>query len=194
LLSESAKEEFSGATVQDLPYHFDSVIVGLAPPLFNYEHLNTAFRILKHEHQTSDTLSSSGSRPPIPLIASHKAKYIGASDGALSLGPGPFITALEDAASVKAEILGKPSRSFFETVIRDFEFDGLSDEAGGQIALIGDDVEGDLGGGAVELKLWRILVQTGKYRPGDETRRGVKPPDELVESFAHWVDNLLANR
>jgi len=60
--------------------------------------------------------------------------------------------------------------------------------------LVGDDIEADLGGGAVELQLWRILVKTGKYRSGDETRSGVEPPDESAESFAHWVDSLLANR
>jgi ribonucleotide monophosphatase NagD (HAD superfamily) len=140
---------------------FDSVIVGLAPSLFTYEHLNAAFRILMNEQQTSDPHPSPGAKQSIPLIATHKAKYIGSSDGALSLGPGPFVTALENAASVESEIVGKPTRSFFEAVIRDFRSDNLSDEAGGQIALIGDDIEADLGGGAVELQLWRIL---GKFQ------------------------------
>jgi hypothetical protein len=187
------------------------VIVGLAPSLFTYEHLNVAFRILMNEHQPSDSLLS-GAKSAIPLIATHKGKYIGSDDGKLSLGPGPFVTALENAASVESEIVGKPTRSFFEAVIRDFRKDNLSNTAGGLIALIGDDIEADLGGGAVELQLWRILgeflpfflyiiirtrnsaVKTGKYRSGDETRSGVQPPNELAESFAHWVDNLLATR
>jgi ribonucleotide monophosphatase NagD (HAD superfamily) len=156
LLSESAKDEFIDGTAEDSG-PFDSVIVGLAPSLFTYQHLNIAFRVLMNEPQSPDTPSPSGTNPSIPLIATHKAKYIRSSDGALSLGPGPFVTALENAAGVKAEIVGKPSRNFFEAVIRDFRDDSLLDESGGRIALIGDDIESDLGGGAVELQMWRIL-------------------------------------
>jgi hypothetical protein len=34
-------------------------------------------------------------------------------------------------------------------------------------------------------------VKTGKYRPGDEQRAGVHPPDEVCESFAAFVDDLI---
>jgi hypothetical protein len=34
-------------------------------------------------------------------------------------------------------------------------------------------------------------VKTGKYRTGDETRDGLKQPDEVCESFAEWVNDLL---
>ncbi|THH02230.1 hypothetical protein EW026_g638 [Hermanssonia centrifuga] len=88
--------------------------------MFTYEHLNTAFRILL-------------STPPKPLIATHRAKYI----------------PLEAATGVQAEVVGKPSRTFFEMVIDDFAEDELLPE--GRIAIVGDDVETDLGGGAVEL-------------------------------------------
>jgi ribonucleotide monophosphatase NagD (HAD superfamily) len=97
----------------------------------------------------------------IPLIATHKAKYIeSAADGVLSLGPGPFVAALENASGSRAEIVGKPSRRFFQTVIDDFRSEELEDgmnEGLGEIAVIGDDVEADLGEGAIELGLWRIL-------------------------------------
>lgn len=177
------------------PADYDSVVIGLAPSLLSYAHLNTAFRIL---------LSS----PSKPFIATHKAKYIRAASekkdksqaqdsASLSLGPGPFVAAIENATGVHAEVVGKPSRAFFETVIDSFGAENSPDSSSdgsretSKIAIVGDDVETDLGGGAVELGLWRVLVKTGKYRPGDESRQGVVPPDEVFETFADFVDSLL---
>ncbi|KAJ3507107.1 hypothetical protein NLJ89_g6491 [Agrocybe chaxingu] len=254
LLNDSARAEVlsSGNLNEPLgplnPY-YDSVVVGLAPSLLDYEHLNMAFRILKGEtrqpeicpSQTDDQENERGRGKPaqaktqtpikqIPLIATHRAKYIQSSSGQLSLGPGPFVAALECAGgpSLQAHVIGKPTRAFFEMVIDDFgfesnaervqEFCGLRgrrpfsenghDHQGvfpagqggdgpirrtgkGKIVVIGDDVEADLGGGAVELGLWRVLVKTGKYRPGDENRAGIVPPDEVCDSFAAFVTSLL---
>ncbi|EKM58762.1 uncharacterized protein PHACADRAFT_87446 [Phanerochaete carnosa HHB-10118-sp] len=192
LLEPSPKDEIfrdlgpssEGTWASDSEY--DSVVVGLAPSLLTYEHLNTAFRIL---------LSSK----PKPLIATHSAKYIRvaepdpskseASHETLSLGPGPFVAALETATGARAEVVGKPSRAFFEMVIASFGEDEVCSD--GKITIIGDDIETDLGGGAVELGLWRVLVRTGKYRAGDENRSGVVPPDEVHDSFAAFVESLL---
>lgn len=142
----------------DVDDEFDSVVVGLTPSLFTYDHLNTAFRIL---------MSSS---PPKPLIATHRARYIRVSadtanpstaktnpNDTLSLGPGPFVAALEAAAGVEAQVVGKPSRVFFQTVIESLPEAALSGEDGSRVAIIGDDIETDLGGGALELGLWRVL-------------------------------------
>ena len=49
--------------------------------------------------------------------------------------------------------------------------------------MIGDDVEADVGG-AMAAGLLGILVQTGKYRPGQEMA--------LPERPAHVVQNLSA--
>ena len=78
---------------------------------------------------------------------------------------GPFVNALENASGVTAQIVGKPTHSFFQTVINSLEgtdkalkvqrSDGDGDS--GAIAIIGDDIESDLGGGANELGLWRVL-------------------------------------
>ena len=142
---------------------YDSVVIGLAPSLLTYANLNTAFRILL-------------SVPQSPLIATHRAKYIRVASEAkdaseaqgpvsLSLGPGPFVAALEAAAGIQAEVVGKPTRAFFETVINDFGFESVpqisSEDA--RIAIVGDDVETDLGGGAIELGLWRVLGEYGDY-------------------------------
>ena len=133
----------------------DSVVVGLTPSSLDYANLNVAFRILKGE-----TTTSSASPNAIPLIATHKAKYIQTESGLLSLGPGPFVAALEHATGVQATVVGKPTKKFFETVINDFSETEIPDSGQGRITVIGDDIEADLGEGALELNLWRIL---GKY-------------------------------
>jgi len=136
------------------------VVVGLAPAFFDYEHLNTAFRILKGEMTESNQLEK------LPwLIATHRAKYIQSNEGKLSLGPGPFVAALENAAgpNIQTKVVGKPEAAFFEMVIKDFgdlNASGKTERAQSpqpRIVVIGDDVEADLGGGAVELGLWRVL-------------------------------------
>ncbi|KAI6155900.1 HAD-like domain-containing protein, partial [Pisolithus tinctorius] len=204
LLSQSARAECLGIDSGTTNHHsqddttepYDAVVVGLAPSVFDYEHLNTAFRILVREHQNykrllepSPSPSPSMSKPP--LIALHKARYIQASDRALSLGPGPFVAALEEASGTRALVVGKPTKLFFETVIKSFQGGNIADGGGGRIAVIGDDVSADLGEGAIELGLWRVLVKTGKYRAGDESREGAYPPDEVCESFADFVDRFL---
>lgn len=79
------------------------------------------------------------------------------------------MTALETAANVKAQILGKPTRDFFEVVIESLASNGIEremwvnshpghrDSASRSIIIVGDDVNNDLGGGALELNLRRIL-------------------------------------
>ncbi|CAA7268710.1 unnamed protein product [Cyclocybe aegerita] len=232
LLNDSARAEVLASRDWDemsdpSNRNYDCVVVGLAPSFFDYEHLNTAFRILKGEMQPPDISTSQAERrenerstdkpvqattQKIPLIATHRAKYIQSGSGQLSLGPGPFVAALECAAGpgVQAHVVGKPTRAFFKMVIDDFGFEANGEcveegvfRAGqggdgpirrtrkGKIVVIGDDVEADLGGGAVELGLWRVLVKTGKYRPGDENRAGIVPPDEVCDSFGAFVKSLL---
>ncbi|KIJ93213.1 hypothetical protein K443DRAFT_684661 [Laccaria amethystina LaAM-08-1] len=193
LLSDSAREEvLSGSDITDhTESEYDSVVIGLAPSAFDYSHLNAAFRILVGDTQGATSPSSLKSGFDLPLIATHKAKYIQTQfPPGLSLGPGPFVTALENASGRKAFVVGKPTKAFFEAVISNFLPSELPEDRGGKIAIIGDDVEADLGGGAIELGLWRILVKTGKYRPGDEEKPGVVPPDEVFESFAAFIDSL----
>ncbi|KAF9237018.1 HAD-like domain-containing protein [Melanogaster broomeanus] len=191
LLSQSAKEECTDASPYITPdSSYDSVVIGLAPTLLNYENLNMAFRILAGEHQPSGApTGKKAEREDVPLIALHRARYLEASDRALSLGPGPFVAALENASGKTAQVVGKPTRLFFETVMRDFRGDELGPDD--VVAVIGDDVHADLGEGAIDLNLWRVLVKTGKYRSGDETRGDAQPPDEVCESFADFVDLLL---
>ncbi|KAH8115624.1 HAD-like domain-containing protein [Phellopilus nigrolimitatus] len=195
LLSDSAMEEFPEfrSAAADAERHhasYDSVLVAFAPEHLAYGPLNKAFRVL------SARPASSPSGAP-PLLTTHRAKYLRSPDGELSLGPGPFVSALEEAVGggLHAHAVGKPGRAFFESVLASIP-DAPETEGArwADVAVIGDDVEADLGGGAVELGLWRVLVKTGKYRPGDESRPGVRPPDEVQDSFAAFVDDLVQDR
>lgn len=160
LLSDSAREEFSyldmGTAANTSPDNFDSVIIGLAPEEFNYEKLNIAFRtLISRQRDTTDTENNQ-----MPLLTCHRARYVRTSDGELSLGPGPFVAALEEASGVRAEAIGKPNTAFFNRVL-----DSLQDDlhAKGNVSswenvvIIGDDVTNDLGEGAIELGLRRVL-------------------------------------
>ncbi|KAI9441392.1 HAD-like domain-containing protein [Lactarius indigo] len=185
LASESAAMECRGDIKDDPALPYDSVVVAFAPTRFDYVTLNTAFRVLMNEHDTQHGRPRSDHL----FIATHRARYVGDSDGALSLGPGPFVAALENASGRTAEIVGKPERKFFELVLSSLEPDVQGRE--GVVAVVGDDIQSDLGGGAVELGFWRVLVRSGKYRNGDETKEGVRPPDEVCDSFASFVESLL---
>lgn len=172
LTSESAEEECLQGIQRDAhsALRYDSVVVAFAPARFDYVALNTAFRILMGEGEHHPTQHRSGpGLPPrspeeaepesdglgVPFIATHRARYVGDSDGALSLGPGPFVAALENATGKTAEIVGKPERKFFELVLGSLG-SGLQSQEG-LVAVIGDDIQNDLGDGAVELGFWRVL-------------------------------------
>ncbi|PFH45930.1 hypothetical protein AMATHDRAFT_200130 [Amanita thiersii Skay4041] len=197
LLSESACDELADLRNTDgAVTSYDSVVVALAPSALSYPNLNTAFRVLVGGGQSDSELrhmtdaqgcNSPPSRAAFPLIATHMARYLQSdTDDRLSLGPGPFVAALEYAAGIKAYVVGKPTKAFFETVMNDFRAEETSGKQG-VIAIVGDDIENDLGDGALQLGLWRVLVRTGKYRPGDETKEGVSPPDEIAASFSAFT-------
>lgn len=106
---------------------------------------------------------------------------------------GGFVSALEQASDVQAEVVGKPTRSFFEICLRSLLRDFVREADWTSVAIVGDDVDNDLGGGAIELGLQRILVRTGKYRDGDESKGQGKKP-QCFDKFADVVDYVLADR
>lgn len=55
----------------------------------------------------------------------------------------------------------------------------------------------DTGSATAALGLRRYLVQTGKYRPGDEDRlvkEGTSKPEWIGENFAVAVESILAEK
>ncbi|XP_076014778.1 haloacid dehalogenase-like hydrolase domain-containing protein 2 [Genypterus blacodes] len=165
LVEDDALEDFDGINTSDP----NAVLVGLAPEHFNYQTLNKAFRMILDG---------------APLIAVHKARYYKRPDG-LALGPGPFVTGLEFAADCKATVVGKPETTFFTQALSDL---GCGpDEA----VMIGDDARDDVGG-AQNAGMLGILVRTGKYRRGDESK--IDPPPHLTcDSFPDAVEHILKN-
>ncbi|KAI7869598.1 haloacid dehalogenase-like hydrolase domain-containing 2 [Mucor mucedo] len=167
LMEDGAMEEFAGIDT----YKPNAVVVGLAPSKFHYEKLNEAFRLM-----VSD--------PNVPLIAVHEAKYFADKDEKLSMGPGGFVKALEFATGTKATVVGKPTVEFFQLALKQIGMENAPE----QVAMIGDDVSNDLGGGAKELGLHRFLVQTGKYRKGDcNASEGLNVFKSIVEAIDHII-------
>jgi HAD superfamily hydrolase (TIGR01458 family) len=138
----------------------DAVIVGDLGEDWDYEVLNRAFRELM------DGAS---------LIALQKNRYWETAAG-LSLDAGPFVASLEYATGLEAEVMGKPSPAFFELALG--ELGVTADRA----AMIGDDVEADVGG-AMKAGLAGILVRTGKYREDLVSDSGIDPT-ATVDSIA----------
>jgi phospholysine phosphohistidine inorganic pyrophosphate phosphatase len=138
----------------------DAVIVGDLGESWDYEILNRAFRELMDGAE---------------LIALQKNRYWETSDG-LSLDAGPFVAALEYGSGREAEVMGKPSPAFFELALGEL---GIS---AGQAAMVGDDVEADVGG-ALDAGLFAVLVRTGKFRE-DLVEQSRIQPTATVDSIA----------
>ena len=162
LVHRNLAAEFDGLD-QENP---DAVVVGYAEDGFTFQSMNQAFRHLK-----------AGAR----FLATGRTRYFEGTDG-LVLDAGPFIAALEYAAETKALVLGKPSADFFVAAAAEL---GLPPA---ECIMVGDNAESDAAG-AVRAGLQGILVQTGKYRPGDE---GKLPEGTLVaKDIGAAVEEIL---
>ena len=151
------------------PETWDAVLVGDAGADFTYENLNPAFRVIFDG---------------APLLAMGYNRYFKEPDG-YSLDIGPFVAALEFAASVQAKVLGKPAAEFFEAAVSEL---GCEPQ---RAVMVGDDAQADVGG-AIAAGLQGILVRTGKYREGDEDK--IDPRAVTVANIGAAVDWILANR
>ena len=161
------------------------------PSKFFYDKLNGAFRLLsqlKEEKEAALLNHANGGDKP-SLIAIHRAKYYRDADHQLSLGPGGFITLLEQTTGVTAHVVGKPSSAFYHAAVSSLGLDPAN------VVMIGDDVVGDVKG-ALDAGLGcAVLVQTGKYTNGDELghkTNGVEPT-LTCQSFAEAVDCITCS-
>lgn len=160
-MSPSARAEFTELDIPSTPAQCDSVILGLHPASLSYENMNMAFRILQSEPLEEGSPGPSKRRV---LMAPHASLYhqSPASEtlpAGLDLGIGAFIRALEEATGIEAELVGKPTKRFFELAIERIRqyHEGMEDLQTNEVAIIGDDVENDLGEGCRELDMKRIL-------------------------------------
>jgi HAD superfamily hydrolase (TIGR01458 family) len=139
--------------------------------VFSWEQLNRAFAELRN-----------GAR----LVCLHRNRWWQTGRGPL-LDAGAFVAGLEYAAEIEAEVVGKPSRAYFEAALA-----ALGAEAG-DTTMVGDDVESDIGG-AKAVGLQAVLVRTGKF--SEEALAVAEPkPDAVLDSLADlpaWLEEPRA--
>lgn len=159
LVSEAARPDFDGIepTFDDPSW----VVLGDLGREFTWDVLNRAFRALL-----------GGAR----LLALQKNRYWHAGDEGLLLDAGAFVAALEFAAGVEAEIVGKPARGFFDAALS-----ALGVPAH-QVVVVGDDLVNDAGGG-MAAGCHGVLVRTGKFSQAELDRSAIQP-SLVVDSIA----------
>lgn len=140
-VSENIIDQFADYLEFENP---EAVLVGDIGDAWNYKLMQTIFDYIRNGAE---------------LIAAHKNKFWEKSDLGIQLDAGPFIHAIEYAASVEATLIGKPSPIYFEAALKRIGFD-LSDP----FLMIGDDLDTDIVG-AKNLGAETILIYTGKTSP-----------------------------
>jgi HAD superfamily hydrolase (TIGR01458 family) len=140
---------------------------------FAWSRLNAAFGELR-----------SGAR----LVCLHRNKWWTTGSGAL-LDSGAVVAGLEYAAGVEAEVVGKPSRAYFEAALT--ALGARATEA----VMVGDDVESDVAA-AKRLGLRGVLVRTGKFTE-DALAVADPRPDAVLDSLADlpaWLEEGSGRR
>ena len=166
LATGDVQRDFLQAGIRIVEEGADYVIVGDAAEGFTYEKLNCALGLLLDGAD---------------MLALEMDRYWKQPQG-LSLSAGPFVAALEYATGKKAELMGKPSRQFFQMALDDL---GLKP---GDVAMVGDDIHTDVLG-AQEMGMQGILVKTGKYR-ADVARLSGASPDMVCQSLASLIRHI----
>ncbi len=140
----------------------DWVVLGDMGRRFDYESLNQAFRWLR-----------GGAR----LLALHRNPcWHPSAEAGWVLDAGAFVAALEFAAGVTAEVVGKPSPAFFRLALQDMGKEPA------EVLVVGDDVASDGRGGA-SAGCRTALVKTGKFQGSSEELAGFTP-DLVLGSIA----------
>ena len=85
--------------------------------------------------------------------------------------------------SAKRVVLGKPAPDFFKAALASTEIDGK------EAVMVGDDAEADVAGALLAGIGSALLVRSGKYRPGDETRVEPRPSETVADlaAAARWI-------
>ena len=146
---------------QEAEFGAASVVVGDLGDGWTYATLNRAFRLLMAD-------------PAPVLVALGMTRYWRAPDG-LRIDVAAYVRALEYAAGVKANVLGKPAPAFFLAAL-----DALGARPGGSV-MIGDDIVSDVNA-AQAIGMTGILVRTGKFQARDVERH--QSPDAVIDSIA----------
>ncbi|WP_020564315.1 TIGR01458 family HAD-type hydrolase [Methylosarcina fibrata] len=164
VLSEDVKQDFRHLRQAD--DKADVVVIGDIGEAWSYSLLNKVFNLLMNGAE---------------LIAIHKNRFWQTEHG-LQMDIGAFVSALEYASRKQATVIGKPSPAFFRAALSEMD---LPPE---NVAIIGDDVDSDIGGGQTA-GLTGILVKTGKYRKAYVDDSPIVP-DLTIASIADLPGHL----
>lgn len=115
------------------------------------------------------------------LVALHKNRYC-RREGRLALDLGPFVAALEYAAEVEAEVVGKPSPAFFRLGLASLGVEPVA------AVMVGDDLIADIGG-AQSAGIRAVQVETGKYDPRDRDHPRIEPDARIpsIAALPGWI-------
>ena len=158
LVHEPVLEDFAGIEAVDSSP--EAVVVGDIGEDFTFQRLNRAFRFLLNG---------------AAFVTLARNRYYRGPDGLL-LDQGPFVAALEYATGRVATLTGKPSPDFYAAAL------GHLGVAASKTAVVGDDLESDVGGGRAA-GLRGILVRTGKFR-AETLDASEDKPDHVIDSIA----------
>ena len=101
-------------------------------------------------------------------------------EGKRFLDTGSFASLLERASETDIPVMGKPSRGYFKIA---WSLLNSGNETDGEIRVIGDDWSTDIRG-AEEAGLKGILIQSGKYRKGDEKKCA---PSRMIRDLTELI-------
>ena len=188
LASDDARTEFEG---QRLLSHDEAsaagaraaaVVIGDSPEELTYANLNRAFRLVRE-----------GAR----LIGMHRNAWWLTPDGP-TLDSGAYVTGLEFAAGVKAQIIGKPAPAFFSIAISALRSEPAAGGDGrpgrlrrGDIAMVGDDLRTDVQAGQ-RAGLRGVFVLTGKHGRDDLARHATASRGRRTPLVAPALADVVA--
>ncbi|MDC7219802.1 MAG: HAD-IIA family hydrolase [Spirochaetales bacterium] len=137
--------------------------------LLDFEKRNSCYNdlqeIINHLEKGCDIVAASKS----PFYLKEERKQI---------DTGAFVSLIESIIGREIEILGKPSLAYFQNAR------SILCSGSGPVTVIGDDWKTDILG-AKEAEFQTILVKSGKYFPGDESRG---EPDSVIDDFRDLLE------
>jgi|LGVF01.2.fsa_nt_gb HAD superfamily hydrolase (TIGR01450 family) len=136
--------------------------------LLDFEKENFTYNIL----QSIFELLESG----VPIISASGSVYYLSKDKKV-LDTGSFVKLFESVTGTDIEIFGKPSRRYFESGVK--KLNALPKD----VTVIGDDHSTDIKG-AMTVGCKGILIQSGKYKTGDEL---INVPTQCISDFSEIV-------
>lgn len=190
ICSADARTELDGLTVWTGPQadaepgSVAAVILGDSPDELTKENLDRAFRLVMGGAE---------------LIGMHRNPWWLTPAGP-TLDAGAFLVGLEWAAKRRARIVGKPSPALFSTaaarLAADLASRGEPRLRRSELAMIGDDVTSDIGGGR-RAGMRTVFVRSGKHGDAElaaaaSRRRYPYAPDGVASSIAEVVSALFA--